>query len=111
MALLSHRRQVTAKSEVELSDLRASVTNRPKEGRAALQNFVERRYKSVASVSHVQGGDRVRLTLAPASAAAAATAFCDGDSADASPLVQAWRTHRQTVDGCFHAEQAGLYPK
>ncbi|XP_057370668.1 transforming growth factor beta receptor type 3-like [Daphnia carinata] len=101
---------VTGNSVLDLSELKASVTNRPKEGRNALLRFIERRFKALHSFSQVDAGGsqlRLRLTLAAGSDAS----LCDYETTNASPVLQASRMEPQSVEGCFHTEQAGSYPK
>ena len=105
---------MTGKSELELTDLRATLTTRPKENRTSQKNFVERLYKGAVAYSMTRvenGANRLRLSLGTANASAPSPAHCDYDTQETSPLVQAWRMDKQTIEGCFHAEQAGLYPK
>lgn len=101
---------VTGNSVLDLSELKASVTNRPKEGRNALLRFIERRFKALHSFSQVDAGGsqlRLRLTLAAGSDAS----LCDYETTNTSPVLQASRMEPQSVEGCFHTEQAGSYPK
>lgn len=95
---------------MDVCDLKASVTSRPKESRSALLRFSERRFKAVHSFSQVDAVGsqlQIRLTLA----AYAATSACDYDTTNSSPIVEVNRLEPQSVEGCFLAEQAGIYPK
>lgn len=95
---------------LDLSDLKASVTSRPKENRKSLLRFAERHFKAVHSLSQVDAGGgqlRLRLTLG----INGTTSACDYESTSPSPVLEARRLEPQSVEGCFHAEQAGIYPK
>lgn len=102
---------MTGDSIVEQSDLRIGVTQRAREGRHALLRYAERSYRTVHSFSQIDAADaaalRVRLALANGTASAA----CDYNASRPSPLVSAWKLEPQTIEGCFHAEQAGIYPR
>lgn len=101
---------MTGKSELDVCDLKGSVTGRPKESRNALLRFTERRFKAVRSFSQVDAGGgqlRIRLTLANNGSSSG----CDYETTSSSPVIEARRLEPQSVDGCFHAEQAGIYPK
>lgn len=108
---------MTGDSIVEQSDLRIGVTQRARESRHALLRYAERSYRTVHSFSQIDAADaaalRVRLALAngTASAASTASAACDYNASRPSPLVSAWKLEPQTIEGCFHAEQAGIYPR
>ena len=107
---------MTGDSELNRVDFKATVANRPKESRQALLRFAERRYKAIHSLSQVEGiASRLLLTLAiPASSTAATSANglgCDYDSLSISPVLKAWNDELQSAEGCFHAQQAGIYPK
>jgi hypothetical protein len=106
---------VTGNSVLDLSDLKAGVINRPKEGRNALLRFIERRFKTLHTFSQVDAGGaqlRLRLTLSGATnGTSASPPTCDYDTASPSPVLQARRMEPQPVEGCFHTEQAGIYPK
>lgn len=101
---------MTGNSVLDLSDLKASVASRPKENRNGLLRFVERRFKTVHSLSQVEaGGSQLRLRLTLAVNGSAST--CDYESTNPSAVLEARRLEPQSVEGCFHAEQAGIYPK
>lgn len=109
--------QVTGNSVLDVCDFKASVTNRPKENRNSLLRFAERRFKAVHSFSQVEasGGQlAITLTLNPSIRSKNGSAWmtgCDYETANSSPVVEARRLEPQSVEGCFHAEQAGIYPK
>ena len=99
-------------------DFKATVANRPGENRQALLRFAERRYKAIHSLSQVEGmASRLLLTLStPASSTLTVSTSanglgCDYDSLSISPVLKAWNDELQSVEGCFHAQQAGIYPK
>lgn len=105
--------QVTGDSIVEQSDVRVGVTQRARESRHALLRYVERSYRTVHSFSQVDadGGPLlVRLALADGTASTISSG-CDYNSSRPSPLASAWKLEPQPVEGCFHAEQAGIYPR
>ena len=98
---------------LDLSDLKAGVINRPKEGRNGLLRFIDRRFKTLHTFSQVDAGGaqlRLRLSLGAANGTSAPPP-CDYDTASPSPVLQARRMEPQSVEGCFHTEQAGIYPK
>lgn len=104
---------MTGDSIIEQSDLRVGVTQRSRENRHALLRYAERSYRTVHSFSQVDADSsplRIRLTLSNSTASTISTG-CDYNSSHASPLVSAWKLGPQTVEGCFHAEQAGIYPR
>lgn len=109
---------MTGNSELNRVDFKATVANRPGESRQALLRFAERRYKAIHSLSQVEGVvSRLLLTLStPASstmtaATSASGLGCDYESTSISSVLKAWNDELQSVEGCFHAQQAGIYPK
>ena len=109
---------MTGNSELNRVDFKATVANRPGENRQALLRFAERRYKAIHSLSQVEGmASRLLLTLStPASSTLTVSTSanglgCDYDSLSISPVLKAWNDELQSVEGCFHAQQAGIYPK
>ena len=107
-----HVAQVTGDSELDRVDFKATVANRPMESRQSLLRFAERRYKSIHSLSQVEGAaSRLLLTLSSPASASTNSLGCDYYSTNASPVLKAWNDQLQSIEGCFHAQQAGIYPK
>jgi hypothetical protein len=78
---------------LDLSDLKAGVINRPKEGRNALLRFVERWFKTLHTFSQVDAGGtqlQLRLNLSSADNGTSAPPLpCDYDTASPRPVLQA----------------------
>ena len=111
--MIEHTKKVTGNSVLDLSDLKAGVINRPKENRNALLRFIERRFKTLHTFSQVDaGGAQLRLRLSLDAANKSNAPLCrDYETVSPSPVLQARRMEPQSVEGCFHTEQAGIYPK
>lgn len=89
------------------------ITQRTRENRHALLRYVERSYRTVHSFSQIDADGsplRVRLALSN-STASTISSGCDYNSSHPSPSVSAWKVEPQAIEGCFHAEQAGIYPR
>lgn len=102
--------QVTGNSVLEACDFRASVSTRPKENRINLLRSAERRFKTINSFTQVdaQGGQLVlRLKLS----VNGSSTGCDYETIKPSPVVRAIKLEPLLLDGCFHPEQAGIFPK
>lgn len=121
---------MTGDSELDKTDLRTSVISRSgsgKESRQSLLRFAERRYKKSALIRSYSQVDlatgtinrslRLRLTLPEktkavnGSALLAGPTACNYESIAPSPVLDAWGVQQQAVEGCFHAELAGVYPR
>jgi hypothetical protein len=111
--VFEHTKKVTGNSVLDLSDLKAGVIIRPKENRNALLRFIERRFKTLHTFSQVDaGGAQLRLRLSLDAANKSNAPLCrDYETVSPSPVLQARRMEPQSVEGCFHTEQAGIYPK
>ena len=113
---------MTGDSKLDRSDLRATVTRyRPGANRDKLIRFVESRFKTIHSFSQVDkaaGVQRIRLTLTGKDKAGNYSNCENGSSLTTppsqawSPVLEAWRTGApEFIEGCFHSELAGTYPK
>lgn len=105
-------------------DILASVSIRPKDNRLSLMRFVERRYKWIHSISDIDSANHIRLTLSSnwtsyAPVASKPPTQCPDPSATSTTsnetetwrLLDAWNMEKKTIDGCFHSQHVGMYPR
>ena len=110
-------------------DIRASVNFLPKDNRLSLMRFVERRYKWIHSISDIDSANHIRLNLSSnwtsyAPAVSEPLTQCpdalDAQDAPDAPdanqtegwrLLDAWNTEKKSIDGCFHSQHVGMYPR